>query len=190
MHETSCARMLRRLSISMCLEMVSGLTNFVNTSAGVAKVRTFVICMFPVETRSCTKSCRSSICVVFLVTPRRDVIAFADDESVKFVNSVLQFSKISSIVDRTFKDSIVAMLIAYSSASQLDNATVVCVRDQKVKMAPSKYVTPPLVLRRVSLHPAQSLSMYVSIVKIYGSPPGTRVRVFGCSLNSYSTVVR
>ena len=65
------------------------------------------------------------MCFVFLVTPLRDVMDFADEESVNIVRFVLQLSNMSSIVDRTFNDSIVAIFMAYNSASQLDKATEV-----------------------------------------------------------------
>ena len=79
-----------------------------------------------------------SICFVFRVTPLREVIDFAEEESVYTVIFVLQFLNSSSIVDFTFKASIVAMLIAKNSASQLDRAIVVCVLDQNDDTAPSK----------------------------------------------------
>ena len=99
---------------------------------------TFVTCNVPLATNSCTNNCRNSICFVFRVTPLREVIDFAEEESVYTVIFVLQFLISSSIVDFTFKASIVAMLIAYSSASQLDSAIVVWVLDQNDKTAPSK----------------------------------------------------
>ena len=91
-------------------------------SAGFDNVPTFVTCNVPLATKSCTNSCRSSIFFVFRVTPLREVIDFAEEESVYIVIFVLQFLISSSIVDFTFNASIVAMLIAYSSASQLDKA--------------------------------------------------------------------
>ena len=94
-------------------------------SAGFDNVPTFVTCNVPLATNSCTNNCRNSICFVFRVIPLREVIDFADEESVYTVIFVLQFLINSSIVDFTFKASIVAMLIAYSSASQLDKAIVV-----------------------------------------------------------------
>ena len=60
------------------------------------------------------------------------MIDFAEEESVYTVIFVLQFLISSSIVDFTFKASIVVMLIAYNSASQLDRAIVVWVLDQNV----------------------------------------------------------
>ena len=89
-------------------------------SAGFDNVPTFVICNVPLATNSCTNSCPNSICFVFCVTPLHEVIDFAEKESVYIVVFVLQFLISSSIVDFTFKASIVAMLIAYSSASKLE----------------------------------------------------------------------
>ena len=105
-------------------------------SAGFDNVPTFVTCNVPLATNSCTNSRRNSICFVFRVTPLREVIDFAVEESVYTVIFVLQFLISSSIVDFMFKASIVAMLIAYNF--QLVRAIVVGVLDQNVKTAPSK----------------------------------------------------
>ena len=72
----------------------------------------------------------------FRITPLPEVIDFAEEASVYTVIFVLQFLISSSIVDFTFKASIVAMLIAYNF--QLVRAIVVWVLDQNVKTAPSK----------------------------------------------------
>ena len=63
--------------------------------------------------------------LVQTVVTLSEVIDFAEEESVYVVIFVLQFLMSSSIVDFTFNASIVARLIAYSSASQLDKAIVV-----------------------------------------------------------------
>ena len=81
-------------------------------SAGFDNVPTIDTCNVPLATNSCTNSCRNSICFVFRVT---EVIDFAEEESVCTVMFVLQFLISSSIVDFTFKASIVAMLIAYNT---------------------------------------------------------------------------
>ena len=98
-------------------------------SAGLDNVPTFVTCNVPLATKSCslvqTVVAVQNICFVFHVTPLREVIDFAEEESVCIVTFVLQFLISSSIVDFTFNASIVAMLIAYSSASQLDKSIVV-----------------------------------------------------------------
>ena len=68
-------------------------------SAGLDNVPTLFSCNVPLATKSCTNSCRSSICFVFRVTPLREVIDFAEEESVYIVIFVLQFLMSSSIVD-------------------------------------------------------------------------------------------
>ena len=62
-----------------------------------------------------------------------------------------------------------AVVIAYSSASPDDNATVVCVDDHVVSTWPPHRKTPPDVDLDVFLSPAQSLSAKASIVSFSAS---------------------
>ena len=83
-------------------------------------VPTFVTCNVPLATILAQTAVAIQY-VVFRVTPLREVIDFGE-ESVYTVIFFLQFLISSSIVDFTLEASIVAMLIAYNSASQLDRA--------------------------------------------------------------------
>ena len=76
-------------------------------------------------------------------------------------------ASVSSCCKNSDSDS--AVQSAYVSASVELSATVACVREQCCTVHPSSCVSAPVVLLRVTLHPAQSESENVISSSLVGS---------------------
>ena len=144
-------------------------TNLVSGSAGFTSPLTRSTLIAFEATFSWIHKSRTSKCLK-RPSPFRLTIAAA---AVASVNKVIFTSATPKSPSRDWKpiDYTAPLITACNSASADESAMVACVELHDFINEPKYVKVPPLVDRRDSLHPAQSLSVYVAMSVRHFQPP-------------------